>query len=64
MVHIFTFKTYFANNPLIVLFSLEYLEIENIVAASASVSVHPFICTEQFGLHWIGFNKMSHMRIV
>ena len=51
MVHIFTFKTYFANNPLIVLFSLEYLETENNVAASACVSVHSFISMEQLGLH-------------
>jgi len=64
MIHIFTFKTYFATNSLIVLFSLEYLETENSVAASACVSVHPFICMETFGLHWMGFNKMRHLRIV
>jgi len=42
MIHIFTFKTYFATNPLTVLFSLEYLETENSIAASACVcpSIH------------------------
>jgi len=46
MLHIFTFKIYFATNPLIVLFSLEYLETENNVAATVCVSVRPFICME------------------
>jgi hypothetical protein len=64
MIHIFTLRTYFATNLLIVLFSLEFLETENSVAASVCVSVHPFICMEQFGLHRMDFSKMRHMRIL
>jgi hypothetical protein len=64
MIHTFTFKTYFATNPLIVLFFLEYLEWENSVAASVCVSVHPSFCMGQFSLHSMNFDKMRHMGIV
>jgi len=46
MIHIFTFKTFFETNPLIVLFSLEYLETENNVVSILSSAWNNLTSTE------------------